>query len=282
MTWWHFDLTTPGLRDWIDSQVDSDVAAALTAPETRPRCTAHQGGLILNLRGVNLNPGADPEDMVALRLWARTDTVITVRKRRVMTVTATKDALDTTPLDSTDDLIERLTQGLVHRIETVALELEEHVDTLEDSHLEHGHTDTSTLLDLRRTLVKLRRFLGPQREALDTLWSYHRGTPLETAFHETAQRMARTLEALDAAKERLVILGDHLLAQEAARQGRNSYILGVMAAIFLPLGFLTGLFGVNVGGMPWVENASGFAIVSIASAAIGLGLYAFFKWVRWL
>ncbi len=49
---------------------DDIVASALMAEETRPRCTLYQGGVLMNLRGVNLNPGEDPEDMISLRIWA--------------------------------------------------------------------------------------------------------------------------------------------------------------------------------------------------------------------
>jgi len=62
--WLHFDLDAAEFGAWADRALPPIVAAALTQKETRPRCTPMEGGLALNLRGVNLNPGADPDDMV--------------------------------------------------------------------------------------------------------------------------------------------------------------------------------------------------------------------------
>ncbi|MDX1581213.1 MAG: CorA family divalent cation transporter, partial [Alphaproteobacteria bacterium] len=70
-SWVHLDHHSPEVRAWLveKSGLDPLVCEALLAEETRPRCTPFGEGLVLILRGVNLNPGADPEDMVSLRLW---------------------------------------------------------------------------------------------------------------------------------------------------------------------------------------------------------------------
>lgn len=46
---------------------------------TRPRVLPLAGGLLVNLRGVNLNPGADPEDMVSVRMWIDAERLISMR-----------------------------------------------------------------------------------------------------------------------------------------------------------------------------------------------------------
>jgi zinc transporter len=58
----------------------------------RPRCTPLGEGLLVNPRGVNLNPGADPEDMVAVN---------DIRDRL---------AAGTGPLDAGDFLVELATR----------------------------------------------------------------------------------------------------------------------------------------------------------------------------
>jgi zinc transporter len=52
--------------------------------------------------------------------------------------------------------------------------------------------------------------------------------------------------------------------------------------IFLPLGFLTGLFGVNLGGIPGAQSSVGFFLLCVALAALGVGLYILMRWRRWL
>ena len=60
------------------------------------------------------------------------------------------------------------------------------------------------------------------------------------------------------------------------------YVLSIISAIFLPLGFLTGLLGVNVGGIPGAENSFSFSIFTISLVFIvAIQLYIFRK-KKWL
>ncbi|MCW8891310.1 MAG: zinc transporter ZntB, partial [Sedimenticola sp.] len=59
------------------------------------------------------------------------------------------------------------------------------------------------------------------------------------------------------------------------------YILAIISAIFLPLSFITGLLGINVGGIPGAESSLGFVTVIISIVVMGGGLWAFFRWRRW-
>ncbi|MEN8934117.1 zinc transporter ZntB [Planktotalea arctica] len=284
--WTHFDLTEPDLENWLVTQVDPLIAAAVLAPETRPRVDAFGDGLIVTLRGVNLNPEADPEDMVSLRLWVTKARVISVRKRRLMALDALRqDAEKGTAPSTSSAFLTALVDGLSYRIENVALQFEEMVDALEESSLDAGANASKECLELRQSIIKLRRFVGPQREALDRLVTdttiiLHSNK--SNHLRESANRTARTVEALDATRDRLAAIQEHLDAQTAMKLGRNSYVLSVMAAIFLPLGFLTGLFGVNVAGMPGVDANWAFAGLCIASVLIGAALYAAFRWRDWL
>ncbi|MEZ5894682.1 MAG: CorA family divalent cation transporter, partial [Parvularculaceae bacterium] len=78
------------------------------------------------------------------------------------------------------------------------------------------------------------------------------------------------------------VLQDQLTDLRAEEMNRNMMVLSVVAAIFLPLSFITGLFGINVGGMPGVDSAAAFWIVLGVCAAIGAALMAFFKARNWL
>ena len=81
--WVHLDRSDARAEDWLrrESGLEPLVVEALLEPETRPRCTALPGGWLVVMRGVNLNPGADPEDMVALRAWVEEERVLTLRRR---------------------------------------------------------------------------------------------------------------------------------------------------------------------------------------------------------
>jgi zinc transporter len=63
---------------------------------------------------------------------------------------------------------------------------------------------------------------------------------------------------------------------------RTMYHLTVVASIMLPLGFLTGLLGINVGGIPGAESPWGFAAVCGILAGIVGAQVILFRRLRWL
>ena len=60
------------------------------------------------------------------------------------------------------------------------------------------------------------------------------------------------------------------------------YLLAIISALFLPLGFLTGLFGINVGGLPGVEDPNAFWWFCSGVAVIALGVGVWMRKRRWL
>ena len=125
----------------------------------------------------------------------------------------------------------------------------------------------------------------PQREALTSLYELgaeHFSDEECDLLRETGNRTRRIVEELDATRDRLAALQEQIVADRTQVLGRNSYILSIVAAIFLPLGFLTGLFGVNVAGMPGTETEAAFWVLTSFSAISGVVLFLIFKLVKWL
>ena len=284
--WIHLDLNDTNTDVWLRENLPAPVVEALTQAETRPRSMLLEGGLFLTLRGVNLNPGANSDDMVSIRLWATEKLIVSARMRKIWAVDAMREKLQrgNGPVSSPLFLAE-LCQGLTKRIEKVSIDLVENTDELEEDSLIANRDATANLATLRQSVIKLRRFVRPQNEAMadlasGTLWPLDE----ECANHlrETSNRTTRIVEELDATSDRLQALQDHADMLHASTLGRNSYVLSVVAAIFLPLGFLTGLFGINVGGMPGIESAFGFWAVTVSSALLGIVLYLAFRFLKWL
>ncbi|MGB5223774.1 MAG: CorA family divalent cation transporter, partial [Arenicellales bacterium] len=73
-----------------------------------------------------------------------------------------------------------------------------------------------------------------------------------------------------------------LLSRVSEQLNERMYVLSVVAAIFLPLGFFTGLLGINVGGIPGAENSYAFIIFIIILVVIVMLQIAIFKWKKWL
>jgi len=270
--------------DWLesDSGLDSFIREALTAEDTRPRCTVHGQGAIINLRGVNLHEGAEPEDMISLRLWVEKRRVVGVWRRPLYAVADLMASLErgSAPV-SPGDLVAKLALRLVDRMEPTVADLHEQIDDMEDV-LDDPKASfgRGVLADLRRQAIILRRYIAPQRDALNTLaiedldWLTERD---RSRIREAGDKTTRVAEELESVRERAAIVHDQLLERRAEQMNRYTLLLSVVAAIFLPLGLLTGLLGINVGGIPGADNRWAFAIVTLGLVVIGLGLVAFFK-----
>jgi len=265
--WVHLRRDQPEAEDWLrEAGLDRVVHEALVADETRPRCSVHGDGALVNLRGVNLNPGAEPEDMVSARLWIEEKRVIGVWVRPLAAVRDLFDAIDKSRAPvSPGDLVAKLALRLADRAEPTVASLNERIDDLEDRVLEEtGARTRAQMADIRRMAILLRRFMIPQRDALTTLqiedlrWLTDRD---RSRIREAAERVTRLGEELDAIRDRAQVIHDQIMDRRAETMNRHMLVLSVVAAIFLPLGLLTGLLGINVGGIPGADNPWAFLIV---------------------
>jgi len=263
--WVHLNWVTPEGAAWLGgpSGLTEEVVDALSAPETRPRCAIYQtpdgDGAFINLRGVNLHEGAEPEDMISIRIWLEPKRIVSAWRRPLLAVDDLRDASlrghgPTTP----GDFVARLALRLADRAEPVIVTLSETVDGMEEAVLGGAAPERlrGALAAVRRRAIVLRRYMFPQRDALSTLaiedldWLTDRD---RSRLREATDRITRLAEELDAIRERAAVVQDQLVERRAEMMNRNMLILAIVAAIFLPLGLLTGLLGINVGGIPGAE-----------------------------
>jgi len=287
--WLHLDLLNSASRRWLEEEagLDESVAEALLALETRPRSYLNDKGLLVVLRGVNTNPGEDPDDMVAIRLWIEPHRVISTRRRRLLSVVDMHAALSAgTGPRSSGELLAYLIGRLADRIGDFVNNIEDRVAAAEEGVADADPTAfRQSITALRRQIATVRRFLAPQRDALDRM--YRQPGPWLSAaethqLREESDRITRYLEDLDLARERTLVLREEFLGQLAQEQNSRMYVLSVVAAVFLPLTFITGMLGMNVGGLPGLESPQGFAVSVLLMVVSAAGLIGYFRWRKWL
>lgn len=284
--WWHFDLADPMLPGWAQEHLHEIPATALLLPKTRPRCARFEGGLMLNLRGINMNAGQDADEMVSVRLYADESVVVTVRRSKVYAIDAMRQrAVDhfapPSPADFIEDLVKRLTDRVEEHVSTIDQQAERYEEALEDPETPMPRD----LPDMRRSVIRLRRYIEPQRAALHRLSGLDLPLiPEESTLElqELANRAADAVDELDELQGRLISVQDEHDANIAQRQARHGYVLSLAAAIFLPLGFLTGLFGVNVGGMPGIDSPYAFGILCLGMVGLAAAMVGVLRLMRWL
>lgn len=281
--WVHVNASGAEGRAWLDGAgFDPITLAALTAAETRPRATLYGDTVLMALRGVNLNPGAEPEDMVSLRLLVSAGLVVTVERRELNAVDDVIAGFARGPGPaSPGELVARIALRAADRAEPVVARLNERIDDLESRAPEGGLSALrGDLADIRRMAILMRRYMFPQRDALSSLeiedlpWlDLH----ARARLREATERVTRLAEELDAIRDRAQVVHDMIMDLRSEAMNRQMLLLSVVSAVFLPLSFLTGLLGINVAGIPGAATPWAFwAVIGLLSALAG-GLVWLFR-----
>lgn len=289
--WVHLDYTRPSAVRYIRDMCGINPIAgdALLAEDSRPRSIPFEDAVLVTLRGVNLNPGARLEDMISIRCWIEPGRMITTRHRRLQSVDALRERLAAAMKPkNVNELFHLLADRLSARVDDAVSVIDETVDGLEEAALEDASSSgrglERELGRMRRRAITLRRFLAPQREALGSLQvGVGPFTDRQRALlREVADHNLRILEDLDATRERAAVVQEELMHRASDQMNRNMYVLSVIAAIMLPLGFITGLLGINVGGLPLAHSVNGFWIV-VGSLVVLVAIQVYiFRKRKWL
>ncbi len=286
--WLHFDYTEPDTRAWLQAQsgLHEIVIETLLSEETRPRTSIFEDGVLLTLRGINLNPDSDPQDMVSIRIWASQGRVITARHRRLLSAQDVVAQIESGDGPRTSgQFIALFAERLIARMQQVISAMEDKVEEIEERALDtHARSLRSEIADLRRQAVALRRYLKPQQEAMQQLQN-----PKITLFsdedraqlRETTNHLTRYIEELESIRDRAAITQEELASMIAEQLNSRMYVLSIVAALFLPLGFLTGLLGINVGGIPGADNTSAFTLFCVILIVLIAAQVAVFRIKRW-
>ncbi len=287
--WLHLRRDFEDTLEYMNTQAGLDplVATAMMAQDTRPRFSELEGGTLLILRGVNLNPGAEPEDMISLRLFIEESRIISVRIRKLKSIDdiTHKLASGSGAPQNPGEFVAFLTRSLFHHMEPVISDIEDQLDEAEGELLTHLTADLrQTVTELRIQCSELRRYVALQRDVMAQLLASQvkwMGKRARTQLRENQDLIIRLVEALDVERERASILHDEIRNALSEKINRNIYVVSVLTAVFLPITFITGLLGMNVSGIPASESPTAFWIVFgliFLVVAFEIALFKRFKW----
>lgn len=258
--WYHCQRDAPGVREWlIDNAIPASIIDSLLAEDTRPLFEQYDDqNFLLILRGVNLNENADPADMLSVRILCYNGALISSRKIPSKTINAIRTALSEGRGPKTlAELVLGVIDGLSRNIDFYLDMVEEKITDFDDE-LEL----TEELMTTHKALLKIKRFIKPQQYAIDDY--QNSSVPLagykQLRLRHSVNTITRINETLDFYLSELEIIKGELRQYHAEKMNQNTYLFSVIAAIFLPTSFLTGLLGVNVGGIPGTESPIAFGL----------------------
>jgi zinc transporter len=286
LVWVHLDGAAADATTWMAAQgLDHLVIDALLASETRPRLDLLNGGALLNLRGPDAATGHFPDLLASIRIWVTTGWVVSVTLRDLAALDMVDAEMVAGHILDPGDLVWVLAS-------TITAELDPDVaalgDTLDDCEEMFGPTNALALrrkiASARSRAIAYRRFIAPQRTALERLASVEAPwLNAEDRMHlrEAADRAARMAEELEAIRERAALIHEQLTDLRAELIDTRSLVISIVALVFLPLTFLTGLLGMNVAGIPYAHQPWAFGGVVAVCVVIAVGVAVYFIRARW-
>ncbi len=286
--WLQLNFTVPETKTLLQSlNIGESAIHALTKPESRPRAAVSSDELLLIVRGVNKISGEKPENMISVRILATKNMLISCQKKSLLSIqNLLSDIEQGNPPLSTGEFIVRLNERIVVNMGELMEDIEDRAIRMEEQVMEESHADCRLKLHhLRRQIIQLKRFLIPQRDALNKLQLEKTGwmtTKQQIRLREVADHLIRFLEALDAARDLATVSMETLNQRQNEQINKRMYVLSLIAALFLPLSFFSGLFGVNLAGIPLAEQPYAFPLFSLFLLLLVVGLYQFFKRRKWL
>lgn len=185
-------------------------------------------------------------------------------------------------------LIDAIVDGYFSVLETIS----ERIEAIETKLIKDpGQESLESIHELKRELIYMRKAVWPLREVIGGL------ERMESSFiHDSTQIYLRdlyehTIQVIDTVETfRDMVSGllDIYLSSVSNKMNEVMKVLTIIATIFIPLGFLAGVYGMNFDtsvsslNMPELGFAYGYILFWILALFIGGGLFVFFKRKRWM
>ncbi|MBX3560604.1 MAG: zinc transporter ZntB [Sphingomonas sp.] len=264
-----------------------DIAAgALIATETRPRCDEIGNGALINLRGPGDCDPADSDRLVSIRLWVTDREVTSLSRRPLGATNMVRAKMEAGHVVDSGDLVAAFAWAISTELDPEVAALGDALDEVEsDLEGEQLYRLRRTITRVRSDAIGFRRFVAPDRDALRTLAALEFDwLAKDDRLHivEAADRFARMAEELEAVRERAALLHEQITDLRAEQIDQRALLISIVAFIFLPLTFITGLLGMNVEGIPYARAPWAFWGVAGFCIAIGLGVLVWFYRSHWL
>ena len=276
--WIHLDLIHNRAKAWVAEQALLPAMATemFLSHETHQRLD-HSATMAWGLSHDLIRDVASNSETVGALHWIIGERfLLTGRREALQSIRMTAEALDAGEAVATAvSLFERIIEYIIDDVTDGVVRLSDETDSVED-HVLSGRFDDGPkrVGAVRRTAVRLHRQLSGLHLLFRRFAETHSGRTAPESVKACAARLLQRVDGLhhdvQSVQERARLLQDEIAARSAGQTNRQLYILSILTALFLPATFITGLFGINVKGLPWVESELGAGYVALLCLAAAL------------
>ena len=280
-TWRSYALADARARRNLenDANLPETVREALLAPGDQYQINYEDGWLFGELPDLQHEHYGDPRELGYFRFAFNERLFISARRHPLQSVDDVRQAIGrgkarpTSPLALFNAIFRRFLELLKAEIG----KLSETLDSIEDHIVgENWQGERERLVPVRRQIVVFHRYLTASISLFRHIdHADRRELPEELDdLIEALSRRAETLHAEgDQLQQRARLLQDELLAKLTDQSNQFLYVLSVMTAVLLPSTVISGLFGMNTGGLPLAASDHGFWIIAFIALAISAVVY---------
>jgi magnesium transporter len=255
----------------------------------RPKLEEYKGYSFMVLVGART--GETGIDLDEYFLYLANDYLVTIHARPQVLLTALRKRIEAEPTTTKDEpafLTYLVIDELVDANFPVLDDLDTTIDELEDSIIDNANPEQlRTIYSMKHDITRLRQMLGAQRDLFQRLISASLGPDereMSLYYRDVYDHIIRQYETVDSLRDLLTGAMDVYLSTVSNRLNVTMKTLTVIAALFLPLSFLTGFYGMNFAFLtgvlepPWWTFWVGVGTMVGASA----GMYLFFRRKGWV
>ncbi len=287
MEWVKLNLNRTEDLIWLreKSEIEPLMVKALIDQHARPRCTLTDHGVLLIFRGVNLFKEEGNHELTSIRLWCTENRIVSAQNYSLNSVNVLFKLYESGKAPSeVDEFIMALLNELIAKVRDKVHTYDDYVDQLEikmiDPKLGFSEREIS---QTRLILLELKRYILPMKDVLIEMSSLELFQDKSHHIHlkELSNEIQKCIDGLESMKEQLVVMQDESSKMLATKMNMQLYNLSKVSIVFLPIGFVTGLLGMNLNGIPYSDSPYAFLVVCVVLIAVGLAIAISFK-KNWL
>lgn len=276
--WLHFDHADPAARAWIEQSpyVPAPAKAMLLGADSHMRIEPAGSGLTGVVGDLHHEFSQRSDHLDVLRFYLDSDRLISTRREPMTAIDKLQRSLgEGLTAERPVGLLAQFLHHVTDTLGDIMLELSDALDKLEEQVSGGGGADATQRLDrVRKVAARLRRHMVPQQHALLGLVTRLPGWIEEgeaAQLRSAIERLGALGHDLDLVQERSRLLQEQRSARLMEASNRNLYILSIVTILALPSTLITGVFGMNLGGMPGTQDHMGFwyGVAGMVATAIG-------------
>ena len=272
--WIDLDMEYPESIQWLkkESKLNEDLINILIERNYSNRRRHYKHGTLINLCHTKQTSSSDTID---INFLVEDNRVITVHWGKIETIMKFNSMLKNDKEPSTcwgvlASVVSIFSDEMEDHISEIGLE----IDKLEDQILEsESELPMGKLASVRRRLMRMRRYKIQLANLINNIsndMTLSIDKIVRNQMSETSEQIRRHADTIELYMERAMLMQDQIQNRLYDRMNKATYRLGVVATVFLPLGFITGLLGINVAGIPGDHNHYAFWLVCLLLVIIAI------------